>query len=186
MSEDRWDLNSFHILWGTVCVRFVCLEGTEVELPVTKYSLQIFTSNGTQDLMYSLVFYKFIWNMFIMIRVWAGHLRVLGLFHCRGRDFLFSTLLMLKILDFQMLRCVMSNLNCMLHSVTSQKTRILRFSFHQCVHTASATEPTLGAVGTEGSFPRKWSAQVPRLTICAAVSPLLPYAFHVLVLNLTW
>ena len=71
-----------------------------------------------------------------------------------GRDFLFSALLMLKILDFQTPHCVMGNLNCMLHSVTSQKTRILRFSFHQFVHTASATEPTLGAVGTEGSFPR--------------------------------
>ena len=43
-----------------MCVRFVRLEGTEVELPVTKYSLQIFASNGTEDLMYSLVFYKFI------------------------------------------------------------------------------------------------------------------------------
>jgi len=30
--------------------------------------------------------------MFIMIRLWAGHLRVLGLFHCRGKRFsLFCT-----------------------------------------------------------------------------------------------
>jgi len=25
--------------------------------------------------------------MFIMIRLWAGHLRVLGSFHCRGKRF---------------------------------------------------------------------------------------------------
>jgi hypothetical protein len=74
-------------------------------------------------------------------------------FDAGGRDFLFSTLLMLRILDLQMLCCVVDNLNCMLHSVTSQKTRILSFTLHQCVHTASGTEPTLGCIGYLWLFP---------------------------------
>ena len=93
--------------------------------------------------------------MFIMIRVWAGHLRVLGSFHYRGKRFSLFYIVNIEDSGLQMLHHVVGYLNCMLHSVTSQKTRILRFFLHQFVHTVSATEPPLGAVGTEGSFPWK-------------------------------